>query len=112
VNKAEVVWRVPLGIFEDLKRRGFDNTGSPSMGGTIATAGGVVFIGGTIDRRFRAFDAATGARLWETTLDASAHSTPLTFMGRDQRQYVVIAAGGGGILRSEPGGKIVAFALP
>jgi quinoprotein glucose dehydrogenase len=112
VNKAEVAWRVPLGIFEELKRRGFDNTGAPSMGGTIATASGVVFIGGTIDRRFRAFDAATGALLWETTLDASAHSTPLTFMGRDKRQYVVIAAGGGGILRSEPGGKIVAFALP
>ena len=112
VNKADVAWRVPLGMFEELKRRGFDKTGSPSMGGTIVTASGIIFIGGTIDRRFRAFDTATGALLWETTLEASAHSTPLTFMGRDKRQYVVVAAGGGGILRSEPGGKIVAFALP
>jgi glucose dehydrogenase len=112
VNKAQVAWRVPLGIFEELQRRGFDKTGAPGMGGTIATAGGVLFIGATIDKRFRAFDAATGAQLWETTLEASAHATPLTFRGRDKRQYVVIAAGGGGILRSEPGSKIVAFALP
>ena len=71
-----------------------------------------MFIGGTIDKRFRAFDARTGARLWETMLEASAHATPMTFMGRDRRQYVVIAAGGDGILVSPKGSKIVAFALP
>ena len=86
-------------------------TGTPNMGGTIALADGVIFVGGTIDRRFRAFDAETGTLLWETTLEASAHATPMTYQGRDGRQYVVIAAGGGGILRSEPGSKIVAFAL-
>jgi len=112
VNRAAIVWRVPLGVFDDLKGRGFDKTGTPNIGGTITTAGGLVFIGGTIDKRFRAFDAQTGAQLWETTLEASAHATPMTFMGRDERQYVVIAAGGNGILRSEPGSKIVAFALP
>jgi glucose dehydrogenase len=112
VNKAEVVWRVPLGFFEDLKARGHDRTGSPNIGGTIATAAGVVFVGATIDKRFRAFDAQTGAQLWETTLDASAHATPMTFLGRDGRQYVVVAAGGDGLLRSEPGTNIVAFALP
>jgi quinoprotein glucose dehydrogenase len=111
VNTGEIAWRVPLGVFDDLKARGFDKTGSPNIGGTIATAGGVIFIGATIDKRFRAFDSRTGARLWETTLDASAHATPMTFMGRDKRQYVVIAASGDGILRSEPGSKIVAFAL-
>jgi quinoprotein glucose dehydrogenase len=82
------------------------------MGGTIALADGVIFVGGTIDRRFRAFDAENGKLLWETMLEASAHATPMTFQGRDGRQYVVIAAGGGGILRSEPGSKIVAFAVP
>ena len=112
VNTASIVWRVPLGIFDDLKARGFDKTGTPNMGGTIATAEGLIFVGGTIDRRFRAFDAGTGALLWETTLEASAHATPMTYLGRDGRQYVAIAAGGGGILRSEPGSKIVAFALP
>jgi glucose dehydrogenase len=112
VNTAAVVWRVPLGIFDDLKARGFDKTGTPNMGGTIATANGLIFVGGTIDRRFRAFDSETGAMLWETTLDASAHATPMTYRGKDGRQYVAIAAGGGGILRSENGSKIVAFALP
>ena len=111
VNRAAVRWRVPLGVFDDLKARGFDKTGTPNIGGTIATAAGLVFIGGTIDGRFRAFDADTGALLWETTLDASAHATPMTFMGRNGRQYVVIAAGGDGLLASPPGSKIVAFAL-
>ena len=112
VNTASIAWRVPLGVFDDLKARGFGATGTPNMGGTIALADGVIFIGGTIDRRFRAFDAETGTLLWETTLEASAHATPMTYQGRDGRQYVAIAAGGGGILRSEPGSQIVAFALP
>jgi glucose dehydrogenase len=112
VNLAEVVWRTPLGVFDDLKARGFDRTGAPNIGGTIATASGLVFVGATIDRRFRAFDADKGALLWETTLEASAHATPMTFMGRNGRQYVVVAAGGGGLLQSAPGSKIVAFALP
>jgi glucose dehydrogenase len=112
VNTASIAWRVPLGVFDDLKARGFGRTGTPNMGGSIATAEGLVFVGGTIDRRFRAFDARTGAELWETALEANAHATPMTFLGKDGRQYVVIAAGGGGILRSEPGSKVVAFALP
>ena len=112
VNQAKVAWRVPLGVFDDLKARGFDNTGSPNIGGTIATASGLIFIGGTIDKRFRAFESKSGKLLWEAMLDASAHATPMTFMGRDQRQYVVVAAGGDGLLQSAPGPHIVAFALP
>ena len=112
VKTAAIVWRVPLGVFDNLKARGFDKTGAPNMGGTIATAEGLIFVGGTIDKRFRAFDSETGAMLWETTLEASAHATPMTYRGKDGRQYVAIAAGGGGILRSEAGSKVVAFALP
>ena len=112
VNRASVAWRVPLGVFDDLRARGFDRTGTPNIGGTIATASGLVFIGATIDSRFRAFDAKTGALLWETALEASAHATPMTFMGRNGRQYVAIAAGGDGLLQSSPGQKIVAYALP
>jgi quinate dehydrogenase (quinone) len=112
VNRAEVLWRTPLGLFEELKERGFDKTGSPNIGGSIVTASGVIFIGATIDRRFRAFDAKTGRLLWETTLDASAHATPMTFMGRNGRQYVVVAASGDGLLQSPPGRQIIAFALP
>ena len=99
-------------MFDDLRARGFDRTGTPNIGGTIATASGLVFIGATIDSRFRAFDAKTGALLWETALEASAHATPMTFMGRNGRQYVAIAAGGDGLLQSSPGQKIVAYALP
>jgi glucose dehydrogenase len=112
INKAEVVWRVPLGVFDDLKARGFDRTGSPNIGGSIATAAGLVFIGGTIDSRFRAFDADTGKQLWETALEASAHATPMTYLGRDGRQFVVIAATGNGLLASPPGTKVMAFSLP
>jgi quinoprotein glucose dehydrogenase len=105
INRGAVRWRVPLGVFEDLKKRGFDKTGTPNIGGTIVTAGGVIFVGATIDKRFRAFDVENGRQLWETTLEASAHATPMTFMGRDGRQYVVVAAGGDGLLGSAVGSR-------
>ena len=112
VDSAEVVWRVPLGVFDDLKSRGFPSTGTPNIGGSISTSTGVLFIAGTIDARFRAFDADSGKLLWETPLPASGHATPLTYLGRDGRQYVVISAGGDGLFQSPVGSKIVAFALP
>ena len=111
LTEARIVWRVPLGVFDSLKERGFGATGTPNIGGTIATASGLVFVGASIDRRFRAFDADTGKLLWETMLPASAHATPMTFMGRDGRQFVVVAAGGDGLLQSPVGSQIVAFAL-
>ena len=112
VNRGEIAWKVPLGFVESLKAQGFAGTGALNIGGSIATASGLVFVGATTDRRFRAFDSRTGAQLWETELEASAHSIPMTFLGRDGRQYVVVAAGGGSYLNSSPGQKIVAFALP
>ena len=98
VDTAEIAWRVPLGVFDDLKARGFPSTGAPNIGGTISTASGILFIAGTIDARFRAFDADSGKLLWDTQLPASGHATPLTYAGRDGRQYVVIAAGGDGLV--------------
>jgi len=112
VNTGTIRWSVPLGFYDSLKAKGHTRTGTLSMGGAITTAGGLLFIGATIDSRFRAFDSSTGALLWETELEASAHSIPMTFMGKDGRQYVVTAAGGGSFLVSPPGSKIVAFALP
>jgi quinoprotein glucose dehydrogenase len=111
VNKGEIAWRVPIGFVEELKAKGFDKTGALNIGGSIVTAGGVIFIGATMDNRFRAFDES-GKQLWEASLEASAHSIPMTFMGNDGRQYVVVAAGGGSFLGSPTGTKIVAFALP
>ena len=112
VNRGEVAWKVPLGFFESLKAKGFDKTGTLNIGGSIATAGGVIFIGATIDCRFRAFESKTGKQLWETALPACAHTTPMTFLGKDGRQYVVVAAGGGSFLGAAPGSNILAFALP
>jgi quinoprotein glucose dehydrogenase len=112
VSRGEVAWKVPLGFVESLKAKGFDKTGTLNIGGSIATAGGLIFIGATIDCRFRAFESRTGKQLWETELPACAHSTPMTFLGKDGRQYVVVAAGGGSFLGAAPGTKILAFALP
>jgi quinoprotein glucose dehydrogenase len=83
------------------------------MGGPIVTAGGVIFIGGTDDARFRAFDAKTGAELWETKLEASGHATPMTYVGKDGRQYVLIVSTGGTFLDSPlTSDAVTAFALP
>ncbi|HMJ88061.1 MAG TPA: PQQ-binding-like beta-propeller repeat protein, partial [Vicinamibacterales bacterium] len=112
VSRGEVAWKVPLGFVEALKAKGFDKTGTLNIGGSIATAGGLIFIGATIDCRFRAFESRTGRQLWETELPACAHTTPMTFLGKDSRQYVVVAAGGGSFLGAAPGTKILAFALP
>ena len=89
------------------------DTGSENYGGPIVTAGGLVFIGATnFDRKFRAFDKATGKLLWETTMPFSGNGTPATYM-IGGRQFVAIAAGGGkGGQGSASGGVYVAFALP
>lgn len=77
------MWKVPIGFVELLKAQGMANTGTLNVGGTIATASGLLFLGATIDRRFRAFDSRTGRQVWETELEASAHSLPMTFLGKD-----------------------------
>ena len=111
LNTGEFAWRVTLGEFPELKQRGVPQTGTENFGGTIVTAGGLVFIGGTMDEKFRAFDKSTGKVLWETQLPAGGYATPSTYEANG-RQYVVIAAGGGGKLRTKSGDSFVAFALP
>ena len=115
VHTGDVAWRVPLGFVEELEAKGIKNTGSLTLGGSLATASGLVFIGATGDKRFRAFDARTGKELWAGVIDADAKAAPMTFQGRDGRQYVVIMAGGGlQLSRSTPasGTNLIAFALP
>ncbi|MBV9502703.1 MAG: pyrroloquinoline quinone-dependent dehydrogenase [Acidobacteriaceae bacterium] len=112
VNTGEIAWRTPLGVVEELEARGVHGTGALNIGGSIATASGLVFIGATNDQRFRAFDSRTGKELWSAIIDGSGHATPITYLGKDARQYVVIAAGGGGFFGSKPADAIVAFALP
>jgi len=113
VNEGEVVWKVPLGVVDELEASGVPKTGTPNLGGSMVTAGGLVFIAGANDSRFRAFDARTGKELWVARLEASGHATPMTFNGkRTGRQYVVIAAGGGGYFSKTHADALVAYALP
>jgi len=93
-NTGDIAWRIPLGTSDELEAKGVHNTGAFGQGGPISTAGGLVFIAGTIDKRFRAFDSRTGRLLWETKLDAEGHTNPMTYMGRNGKQYVVIVSSG------------------
>jgi quinoprotein glucose dehydrogenase len=110
---GDIAWRSPLGRIEALEAIGVHDTGTVNLGGSISTAGGLVFIGATNDARFRAFDSKTGKLRWEVKLEANGHTSPITYMGRDGRQYVVLmASGGGGFLGGPLSNSLVAFALP
>ncbi len=111
LNTGEFAWQVPLGEYEELTARGIPRTGTETFGGSIVTAGGLVFIAGTKDERIHAFDKQTGKLLWEHPLPAGGYATPCTYMVKG-RQYVVIAAGGAGKLRTRAGDAFVAFSVP
>ena len=111
LNKGDFAWRSVLGEHPELTARGVEQTGTENFGGSIVTAGGLVFIGGTKDERFRAFDKASGKVLWETQLDAGAYATPSTYEAGG-KQYVIIAAGGAGKQQTRAGDAFYAFALP
>ncbi len=117
-NTGEIAWEVPLGVSDDLPA-GKQNTGrNNGSGGPIVTAGGLVFIGATDDRRFRAFDAKTGKEVWSTRLSQNAHAVPISYQGKDGRQYVAVTAASFGGSARGPDGKplndeeLVVFALP
>ena len=117
LNTGEYAWKIPLGEYPELAAQGLTNTGSENYGGPVVTAGGLVFIGATnFDKKFRAFDKATGRLLWEATLPFSGNGTPATYEVAG-RQFIVVPAGGGkspGQLGApgKSGGIYVAFALP
>jgi glucose dehydrogenase len=113
-HTGDVAWRVPLGSYDELEAKGFKNTGAVNLGGSIATAGGLLFIAATNDRKFRAFDSRTGKELWIAKLDASGNATPITYRGSGGKQYVVIIAGGPGHLpgNGPTGDSVIAYALP
>ena len=108
---GDIAWEVPLGISE-LLPEGKQRVGSRNVGGPIVTAGGLVFVGATLDRRFRAFDARTGDELWSAAFEYNVEAVPITYAGNDGRQYVAanVSAPAGG----EPRGneRLVVFALP
>jgi quinoprotein glucose dehydrogenase len=116
-NTGDIVWRKPLGSYDELEAQGMKNTGATNIGDSIVTAGGLVFIAATTDSKFRAFDSRTGTELWVTKLESSGSTVPMTYLGRDGKQYVVVAAGGTNRLRmiantaDKNSDALIAFAL-
>jgi len=110
---GDVRWEVPLGSSPELSMRAEAREwGSLNFGGSLTTAGGLVFIGAARDTTLRAFDVQTGQVLWSGDLPASAQATPMTYRARNGKQFVVIAAGGHSALGTKMGDYVVAFALP
>lgn len=114
LSKGEVLWKVPHGSVRDLAPVPIPWTpGTPTLGGPLVTAGGLIFIGATLDHYLRAYDSKTGETLWKARLDAPAIATPMTYRARPGgRQFVVVAAGGHARSGSKVSDALVAFALP
>jgi quinoprotein glucose dehydrogenase len=112
LDSGETLWESVLGTTRDQAPWPmWLHLGAPNLGGALATAGGLVFIGATTDKFFRAFDAKTGREIWTKRLPYTANATPMTYRLRsDGKQFVVIASGGHGW--SQPGDALMAFALP
>jgi len=114
MHTGKVKWEVPLGTTEDMApftQYILGTIGVPNIGGPIVTAGGLVFIGATMDNYIRAFDAKSGKELWRGRLPAGGQATPMTYMWKG-RQYVLIAAGGHSKLDTKRGDELMAYALP
>jgi quinoprotein glucose dehydrogenase len=92
-NTGEIKWAVPLGMYAELPE-GRQRLGNSGSAGPTVTAGGLVFVGATNDKRFRAFDSSTGKELWEATLGGNANANPISYRGTSGRQYVAVNAGG------------------
>lgn len=107
----KIVWEAPLGSIEKLAPVPIPyEIGTPGAGGPLATAGGLVFIGYTLDDKLRAFDIQTGKVLWKAELPAAGVAVPVTYeMGGEQ--YIVIAAGGHSMYGSTMGDSVVAYKL-
>ena len=93
INAAsgDIAWQTPLGITERLPAEK-QKTGRPLVAGPIVTAGGLIFIAATDDNRFRALDARTGRELWTTALERRGNADPMTYQGKNGKQYVAIVA--------------------
>jgi quinoprotein glucose dehydrogenase len=111
LNTGMLAWKVPLGEYDELTRRGIPKTGTENFGGAIVTGGGLVFCAGTRDLKIRAFDKANGNELWAHKLPYGGYAPPATYEVNG-RQFVVVASTGGGKLGGELGDAFVAFALP
>jgi glucose dehydrogenase len=117
VRTGDIAWHVPLGSYAEMEAKGFMDYGAPSIGGSITTGSGLVFIAATNDKRFRAFDGKTGTKVWQVDMPASGNATPVTYAGRDGKQYVAITSSGPGNWRNvgptanDKGDSVMAYSL-
>ena len=86
--------------------------GVPGIGGPMITAGGVAFLGAAVDDYLRAYDLTTGKQLWQTRLPAGGQSTPMSYTGKNGKQYVLIVAGGHGSVGTKAGDYVMSYKLP
>jgi quinoprotein glucose dehydrogenase len=117
LQSRKILWQRPIGTTAETGPLGVHlpvglPTGIFNMGGNVVTRSGVIFMAATADQAFRAIDERTGKVLWSERLPAGGNATPMTYQGADGKQYVVIAAGGHGGLKTRPGDYVMAFALP
>jgi glucose dehydrogenase len=102
LNTGDIAWRVPFGRIDALEAKGVMNTGSINIGGSVATGGGLLFIGASTDQRFHAYESKTGNLLWETKVPANAQANPISYLGKSGKQFVAVDAGD----------SVVAYSLP
>ena len=110
LNSGKLLWKVPLGEYPELTKKGIAPTGTENYGGPLVTKGGLVFIAASKDAMIRAFDKSTGKILWQAPLPVPGFATPATYT-IDGKQFVVIACGGGKI-GAKSGDEYIAYALP
>ena len=116
LDTHRVIWTRRLGTARDSGPLGLRSMlpismGTPVQGGSLITASGLVFIGATQERSFRAIDIASGRTLWEVGIPAGGQATPITYRAAG-RQFVLIPAGGNTAIKSGLGDSIIAYALP
>lgn len=111
LDNCKIKWQIPLGTYPKLEALGLPPTGTFNMGGSIVTAGDLVFIGASMDERLHAFDKDSGKLLWEFKMEAGGYATPSTFQ-IDGIQYLVMAAGGGGKPGTKSRDAYYCFQLP
>ncbi|RYE35880.1 MAG: hypothetical protein EOP21_15310 [Hyphomicrobiales bacterium] len=116
LKTRKIIWQKPLGTARENGPFGIASglpirIGTPNVGGTVVTQGGIVFVAAATDSMIRALDVRTGRQLWQHALPGGGQATPMTYMAGD-RQYVVIDAGGHQGLATRANDTLVAFALP
>lgn len=100
LRSGKIKWKVPLGEFEELTKKGYPITGTENYGGALGTRGNIIFASGSLDKKIRAYSSENGEVLWEYVLPNQSFVSPTTYI-RDNEQYLVVVATGGGVLKKK-----------